>query len=85
MVALGYLGEIQDDHSGRFGWCAGAMLPSFYVVHALLTGPNEAPNKQPESAKGLIVAARYLIAVSWLTYPGVYVIKMVVAQARLRK
>ena len=54
-------------------------------MHALLTGPNEAPNKQPESAKGLIVAARYLIAVSWLTYPGVYVIKMVVAQARLRK
>merc|ERR1711935_179167 len=33
--------------------------------------------KQPESAKGLIVAARYLTAISWLTYPGVYMIKMV--------
>jgi len=77
MVALGYPGEIQDDNAGRFVWWAAAMLPFIYVVYALLTGLNEATNKQPESARGLIVAARYLTAVSWLTYPGVYMIKMV--------
>merc|ERR1739836_252 len=77
MVALGYPGEIQDDNAGRFGWWALAMLPFMYVVYALLTGLSEATNKQPESARGLIVAARYLTAVSWLTYPGVYMIKMV--------
>merc|ERR1711920_202562 len=77
MVALGYPGEIQDDNQGRFFWWACAMLPFLYVVYTLLAGLNAATEKQPESAKGLIVAARYLTAVSWLTYPGVYMIKMV--------
>jgi len=77
MVALGYPGEIQDDPQGRFGWWAAAMLPFMYVVYTLLAGLNAATDKQPESAKGLIVAARYLTAISWLTYPGVYMIKMV--------
>merc|ERR1712061_899121 len=77
MVALGYPGEIQDDPQGRFGWWACAMLPFMYVVYTLLAGLNAATDKQPESAKGLIVAARYLTAISWLTYPGVYMIKMV--------
>merc|ERR1712125_222114 len=77
MVALGYPGEIQDDPQARFGWWALAMLPFMYVVYTLLAGLNAATDKQPESAKGLIVAARYLTAISWLTYPGVYMIKMV--------
>jgi len=77
MVALGYPGEIQDDPQGRFGWWAASMVPFTYVVYTLLAGLNAATDKQPESAKGLIVAARYLTAISWLTYPGVYMIKMV--------
>merc|ERR1712190_167083 len=77
MVALGYPGEILDDPQGRFFWWACAMLPFLYVVYTLLAGLNAATEKQPESAKGLIVAARYLTAISWLTYPGVYMIKMV--------
>jgi len=77
MVALGYPGEIQDDPAGRFGWWAAAMVPFMYVVYQLLAGLNAATDKQPESAKGLIVAARHLTAISWLTYPGVYMIKMV--------
>merc|ERR1712151_290731 len=77
MVALGYPGEIQDGPQARFGWWALAMLPFMYVVYTLLAGLNAATDKQPESAKGLIVAARYLTAISWLTYPGVYMIKMV--------
>merc|ERR1712008_80645 len=77
MVALGYPGEIQENPQGRFGWWAAAMVPFMYVVYTLLAGLNAATDKQPESAKGLIVAARYLTAISWLTYPGVYMIKMV--------
>merc|ERR1712125_64662 len=77
MVALGYPGEIQDDNQGRFFWWALAMLPFMYVLYTLLLGLKESTKKQPESARGLIVAARYLTAVSWLTYPGVYMIKMV--------
>merc|ERR1712022_89642 len=77
MVALGYPGEIQDDNSQRWIWWAMAMMPFLYVVNTLLVGLSEATEKQPEAAKGLIVKARYLTAISWLTYPGVYIIKMV--------
>jgi len=75
MVALGYPGEIQDDLSVRWFWWALAMVPFAYVVITLVAGLNEATSKQPESVKGLVVGARYLTVVSWLTYPFVYIIK----------
>jgi len=75
MVALGYPGEIQDDLSVRWFWWALAMLPFCYVVLALIGGLNEATGKQPDSVRGLVVSARYLTAVSWLTYPFVYIVK----------
>jgi len=77
MVALGYPGEIQDDNSQRWLWWALAMVPFCYVVYTLLEGLSAATDKQPEAARGLIVKARYLTAISWLTYPGVYIIKMI--------
>ena len=43
------------------------MLPFFYVVLALVGGLNEATAKQIESVRELVVAARYLTAISWLT------------------
>merc|ERR1711972_849427 len=75
MVALGYPGEIQDDLSVRWFWWALAMVPFAYVVFSLVVGLTEATAKQPESVKGLVVAARYLTVISWLTYPFVYIVK----------
>jgi len=75
MVALGYPGEIQDSLSVRWFWWAAAMVPFCYVVMTLVAGLNEATSKQPESVKGLVVTARYLTVVAWLTYPFVYIIK----------
>merc|ERR1712046_293218 len=75
MVALGYPGEIQDDLAVRWFWWALAMVPFCYVVQALVGGLNEATEKQPDSVKSLVVNARYLTAISWLTYPFVYIIK----------
>lgn len=77
MVALGYPGEIQDDPNGRWLWWGLAMIPFAYVVFQLLIGLNAATNAPHNAAaKGLIGTARILTAVSWLTYPGVYIIKM---------
>jgi len=77
MVALGYPGEIQEDPKGRWLWWGLAMLPFCYVLFQLLVGLGAATQTQPEGARGLIGQARMLTAVSWLTYPGVYIIKMV--------
>jgi len=76
MVALGYPGEIQDDVTARWMWWAMAMVPFCYVLFELLAGLHASTQNQPEAAKGLIVQARLLTAVSWLTYPGVYIVKM---------
>jgi len=75
MVALGYPGEIQDTLWVRWFWWAMAMIPFCYVVNTLVTGLNEATEKQADSVKSLVVSARYLTVISWLTYPGVYIIK----------
>ena len=77
MVALGYPGEIQENLAVRWFWWALAMIPFAYVVFSLLVGLGAATAKQPESVAGLVSAARYLTAVSWLTYPFVYIIKNV--------
>jgi bacteriorhodopsin len=76
MVALGYPGEIQEDPQGRWLWWGLAMLPFCFVLYQLLIGLGSATESQPEAAKGLIGKARLLTAVSWLTYPGVYIVKM---------
>jgi len=75
MICFGYPGEIQTDVTQRWIWWGLAMLPFCFVVFTLVVGLNAATSKQPESVRGLVSAARYLTVVSWLTYPGVYIIK----------
>jgi len=75
MVALGYPGEIQNDLSQRWMWWAAAMVPFLYVVGTLLVGLGEATAKQGETVAPLVTSARLLTAVSWCTYPFVYIIK----------
>jgi bacteriorhodopsin len=75
MVCLGYPGEIQDNLTVRWFWWACSMVPFCFVVSTLLSGLNDATAKQPECVKGLLVTARYLTVVAWLTYPFVYIIK----------
>merc|ERR1712066_951936 len=77
MVALGYPGEIQDELWVRWIFWALAMVPFSYVVFSLIAGLNEATDKQPESVRSLVVTARYLTVISWLTYPFVYIIKSI--------
>merc|ERR1719224_95363 len=76
MVALGYPGEIQDNPSGRWIWWFFAMIPFLYVVAELAVGLSEATQKQAPSVASLTGYARWLTIISWLTYPFVYIIKM---------
>jgi len=75
MICLGYPGEIQNDLSTRWFWWAMAMVPFCYVVVTLVFGLDEATAKQPQDVVPLVLNARILTAVSWLTYPFVYLIK----------
>jgi len=77
MVALGYPGEIQADPSGRWKFWFLAMIPFIYVVAELAVGLSAATEKQAPSVASLTTYARWLTIISWLTYPFVYIIKMV--------
>merc|ERR1719378_1078520 len=76
MVGLGYPGEIQDEPAARWKWWAAAMVPFLYVVFELAIGLSSAAGKQAPSVAALTGYARWLTIVSWLTYPFVYIIKM---------
>jgi len=76
MVALGYPGEIQTDPSGRWIWWGLSMIPFLYVVSTLAIGLNAATEKMAPTAAALTRNARWLTIISWCTYPGVYIIKM---------
>merc|ERR1711871_1200467 len=76
MVALGYPGEIQNSPSGRWMYWFFAMIPFLYVVAELAVGLSEASQKQADSVASLTAYARWLTIISWLTYPFVYIIKM---------
>merc|ERR1712027_210249 len=64
--------------SVRWFWWSCAMVPFCYVVFQLVIGLSDATSKQASStASSLISAARYLTVISWLTYPGVYIVKTI--------
>jgi bacteriorhodopsin len=75
MVANGYPGEVQDDPAGRWFYWTLSMLPFTYVLYELYFGLAEATKKHAPSVASLIASARYLTAISWLTYPFVYLLK----------
>merc|ERR1712066_177840 len=77
MVSFGYPGEIQDTPSGRWFWWACAMIPFIFVVAQLAVGLSEATAKMHPEAASLTVYARWLTIISWCTYPGVYIVKMI--------
>lgn len=77
MVALGYPGEISDDAAIRWFWWYCSMVPFCYVVFSLLVGLADATSKQPASVAGLVTYARYLTAITWCTYPVVYILKSI--------
>jgi len=81
MIILGYPGEVSAGgiDSTRFVWGALSMIPFLYIVVTLFSGLSESINKQPESARGLISAARWVVILSWFFYPIVYFAPFVIS------
>merc|ERR1712072_1084502 len=75
MVAIGYPGEVGNDAVARWGYCATALCPFMYVLYELYFGLAEATSKAAPNVAAIIAGARYLTAISWLTYPFVYMVK----------
>ena len=72
MVVLGYPGEISTVSSTRLLWWGLSMIPFLVIQYELFVGLKAAIGLQPENARGLVSAARYITVVTWLFYPIVY-------------
>lgn len=76
MVILGYPGEISDASGTRWLWWSLAMIPFLWIVFELFSGLKASIASQPESARGLVNSARWLVILSWAFYPIVFVFPM---------
>ena len=74
MIILGYPGEVADDNATRILWGTLSSIPFLYIVYELFVGLGSAIAKQPENARKLVNAARWLTFASWGFYPIVYMI-----------
>ncbi len=77
MVILGYPGEISGIPGTRWLWWSLAMIPFLIIVYDLFVGLKKSIASQPESARGLVNAARWLTVLSWSFYPVVFVFPMI--------
>jgi len=77
MVLLGYPGEISSQAGTRWLWWALAMIPFLWIVYELFVGLRDSIAAQPEGARGLVNAARWLTVRAWSFYPIVFVFPMI--------
>lgn len=77
MIVLGYPGEVSADSGVRFGFWVASMIPFLYIVYQLVVGLKSSIASQPESVKGLVNIAIYLVIASWLFYPIVYLFPLI--------
>ncbi len=77
MILLGYPGQISTVTSTRWLWWGAAMVPFLIIVQQLYIGLAEAVAAQPKEARGLVVAARFMMLVTWCFYPAVYILPLV--------
>lgn len=77
MIALGYPGEISSSGGTRFVFWVLSMIPFIYIVYQLVVGLQDSIRNQPENVRGLIKGAAYLVVISWLFYPIVYLFPLI--------
>ncbi len=77
MIGLGYPGEISAVAGTRWLWWALSMVPFIYILYVLWIELSNSLSRQPETARGLISAARMLILVSWSFYPVAFILPMI--------
>jgi bacteriorhodopsin len=76
MIVLGYPGEISDASGTRWLWWSLSMIPFLVIVYELFVGLKKSQDAQPESVRGLLTGARYLVIASWSFYPIVFIFPM---------
>merc|ERR1719450_941489 len=64
-------------HSTRWIFWFLAMIPFVFIVYTLFIGLKDGVDRQPDGARALVSAARWVTVISWCTYPIVYILPMI--------
>jgi bacteriorhodopsin len=72
MIVLGYPGEVATSAGERWLWGTLSMIPFLWIVYELFVGLSKSIAAQPEDARGLVNAARWVTVLSWAFYPVVF-------------
>ncbi len=72
MIVLGYPGENATSSGTRLIWWSLSMIFFLLIQYELFFGLKAAIAQQPENARGMVSAARYITVITWLFYPIVY-------------
>lgn len=72
MIILGYPGEVSFNMGTRFIWWIFSMIPFIYIVHSLVSGLKHSISTQAAGVRKIIKLACWVIIISWLFYPLVY-------------
>jgi bacteriorhodopsin len=76
MIILGYPGEVSESMETRTIFWVLSMIPFLYIVKELVVGLKSSIANQPDSVKGLINKAAWLVVLSWAFYPIVYLLPL---------
>jgi bacteriorhodopsin len=74
MILLGYPGQFTSDATTRWLWWSASMVPFCIIVYQLYFTLGDAVRNQPESARHLVVLARFVLMLIWSAYPIIYVL-----------
>lgn len=77
MIVLGYPGEVSGETSVRLIFWSASMVPFLYIVYQLFVGLRDSLARQPEGARGLVNAARWITVLTWAFYPVVFLFPII--------
>lgn len=76
MIILGYQGEVApSDSPDAWKFFILSSIPFLLIIYQLFFGLSKAIAAQPTASKSLVMNARNLIAITWLFYPCVYLLR----------
>ncbi len=77
MIVLGFPGEGATATGTRLLWWGLSMIFFLLIQYELFFGLKAAISQQPENARKMVSAARYITVVTWLFYPIVYLFPLI--------
>jgi len=76
MIALGYPGEVSNDHGTAVLYGVLSTIPFLYILYVLFVELGKSLDRQPEGVAATVGRLRLLLIATWGVYPISYILGM---------